>query len=157
MAEQLVGSSIAAPGFKLKCSTCKEEKYSTYFYKAANKKRGYQWSCISCCKDRRDKHKNSMSPEEWSLLNKQYWLKTEYGISLEDYNQLLKQQEHKCAICKTDETDAFRQTLYVDHCHSTGVVRGLLCMQCNSGLGKFKDSLERLEAAKEYLRKVTNG
>lgn len=157
MAEQLVASSIAAPGFMLTCSTCKEEKEPEAFHKAANKKRGYQFSCISCRKDKKDKHKNSMSPEEWALLNKQYWLKSEYGISLEDYNLMLKQQEHKCAICNTDETDVYRQTLYVDHCHSTGAVRGLLCMQCNSGLGKFKDSLERLEAAKEYLRKVTNG
>jgi hypothetical protein len=154
MAEQLLTSSIAAPGFKLVCSTCKEEKDVSAFHKAGNKKRGYQFSCIACRKKVKEKQQASMSPEDWLLLNRKYWLKSQYGISLNDYNTMLKQQNHSCAICKTDETDVFKQVLYVDHCHTTGKIRGLLCMQCNAGLGKFKDSLDMLEAAKDYLRKA---
>ena len=157
MAEKLLTTSIAAPGFKLTCSTCKEEKDTTAFHKAGNKKRGYQFSCIACRNKIKEKHKASMSQEEWTLLQRSYWLKTQYGLSLETYNDMLKEQNHSCAICKTNETDVFKQVLYVDHCHNTGKIRGLLCMQCNAGLGKFKDSLNMLEAAKDYLKKATNG
>ena len=98
-----------------------------------------------------------MSNEEWTLLQRSYWLKTQYGMSLETYSEMLKEQDHSCAICKTNEAEVFKQVLYVDHCHNTGKIRGLLCMQCNAGLGKFKDSLNMLEAAKDYLKKATNG
>ena len=157
MAEKLLTTSIAAPGFKLMCTVCKEEKDTSAFHKAGNKKRGYQFSCKVCKINKREERKASMSHADWALINRRNWLRTEYGLSLEDYGQMLKKQDHKCAICKTDETDVFKQVLYVDHCHNTGKIRGLLCMQCNAGLGKFKDSLDMLEAAKDYLKKATNG
>jgi hypothetical protein len=77
-----------------------------------------------------------------------------YGITPEDYSLLLERQEGKCKICKSSEshrTTATNQNLFVDHCHTTGKVRGLLCHHCNVGLGHFKDSTELLEQAKEYL------
>ena len=136
-----------------KCSTCKEMKDESCFHKAGNKARGYQFSCIECRKKIKQKHKESMTSEEWYLTQRKYWLKSEYGLTLEQYNDLLKEQNHKCAICKTDETDVFKNLLYVDHCHSSGKVRGLLCHHCNTALGKFQDSVEVLSSAIDYLRK----
>lgn len=125
------------------------------FPKAKSKKRGYAWECKSCKIERRNKKKESMSTEEWNAQNKGYWLQHKYGISLEEYNAKVKEQNHKCAICFTDEVDVFKQTLYVDHCHNTGKIRGLLCHSCNVGLGVFKDSNTLLDNAKEYLRKYS--
>jgi hypothetical protein len=140
----------------LKCSTCKEDKDESCFHKASNKKRGYQFSCISCRKTIKDNLKNSMTSEEWYLTQRQYWLKSQYGLNLDDYNKLVKEQNHKCAICQIDEVDSFKGLLFVDHCHTTGKIRGLLCHHCNTALGKFKDSESILMKAVEYVRK-SNG
>lgn len=140
---------------ELQCSCCKEVKSVELFPKAKNKKRGYAWECKSCKKERREQKQASMSPEEWTLQNRRYWLKSQYNITLEEYNLKLKEQNHKCAICSTDEVDVFKQTLYVDHCHGTGNIRGLLCHSCNAALGLLKDSQILLDNAKEYLRKYS--
>jgi hypothetical protein len=78
-------------------------------------------------------------------------LKKHYGITLEDYNEMFSAQDGKCAICSGGPNGEKR--LCVDHCHSTGKVRGLLCDKCNVGLGRFNDDLALLEKAIEYLKK----
>lgn len=77
-----------------------------------------------------------------------YKLKTFYGLSLVDYDTLVKKQNKKCAICAR-----IPAVLCVDHCHDTGKVRGLLCHGCNLALGHFKNG-ELLSAAKSYLQGV---
>jgi hypothetical protein len=64
------------------------------------------------------------------------WLKSRYGITLEDFNRLLEQQNYVCAICQRP----FDRRPHVDHCHLTNWVRGLLCYRCNPGLGHFHDN-----------------
>lgn len=71
-----------------------------------------------------------------------------YGLSPGAYQLMLLQQRNACVICE----EIFSKEPHVDHCHRTGEVRGLLCDQCNVGLGNFKDSLKILERAKEYLQ-----
>ncbi len=81
-------------------------------------------------------------------------LKSAYGITLEDYEALLAEQEEVCAICKQPETATRRGKvlkLAVDHCAQSGEVRGLLCMNCNQGIGKFKHDASLLVAAVSYL------
>lgn len=83
-----------------------------------------------------------------------YWLSTKYGITSAQFYNLLRAQEGKCQICKTpivDEDDEPLKSCHVDHCHETGKVRGLLCHNCNVGLGNFKDSPELLRQAALYL------
>jgi hypothetical protein len=92
------------------------------------------------------------SPEK-DLEDKQnklaYWRKHKYGITPEQYSEMLAAQNSKCAICgKHDELN-----LAVDHCHETGQIRGLLCKYCNGGIGFLKDSIELLENAIKYLQK----
>lgn len=77
-------------------------------------------------------------------------LKTKYGISMNDYDELLRAQDFKCAIC---EETPIRRSLCVDHDHDTGAIRGLLCDSCNTGLGRFKDSPEALRKAADYLER----
>jgi hypothetical protein len=79
-----------------------------------------------------------------------HWLKFNYGISLEDYNAMLMQQNGACAICKKKPN----KVLCVDHCHTTGVVRGLLCRKCNLALGLYDHEPRHTETATAYLRRA---
>jgi len=88
---------------------------------------------------------------------KELHLRTSYKLSMPDYKQLLQEQEGRCAICRQIETALYRdgsvKALSVDHDHKTGKVRGLLCLHCNQGLGRFFDSKDLLKKATEYLDK----
>lgn len=81
-------------------------------------------------------------------------LKNNYGLTIADYDRLAAEQRNRCAICNSQVDTIPHKKLYVDHCHMTGVVRGLLCSACNFGLGKFKDSTINLRAAIEYLERA---
>ena len=76
----------------------------------------------------------------------------EFGVSFEFVQNLKEQQDSKCAICKMS-IEIGNKSAHIDHCHSSGKVRGLLCQKCNQGLGLFKDSVIALESAIEYLNK----
>lgn len=76
----------------------------------------------------------------------------QYGINRQQYKFLVINQDNKCAICG----DEFLSTPHIDHDHSTGKVRGLLCRRCNIGLGKFKDSVIELRSAISYLENSEN-
>lgn len=84
------------------------------------------------------------------------YLFREYGITYDKYEAMLKEQRGLCALCKTEGfvmcKDRHKLKLVVDHCHSTGVVRGLLCHNCNRALGLFKDNLETIANSMEYLK-----
>lgn len=83
-------------------------------------------------------------------------LRADFGLSLEDYNTMLEAQGGVCAICKQPEThkrNGKLKALAVDHHHGTGKIRALLCCDCNTGIGKLKDSPEILIAAAEYIRR----
>lgn len=73
-----------------------------------------------------------------------------YGVSVEDYDTMLSEQDGCCAICKTN-TPGSNRRFRIDHCHTSKTVRGLLCHRCNMGLGYFKDNIEVLARAIEYL------
>lgn len=71
-------------------------------------------------------------------FNREYFLRKNYGLTAEDYQRLYREQHGVCAICGQPEPVANRE-LAVDHCHATGLVRGLLCSRCNLTLGKLGD------------------
>lgn len=74
-----------------------------------------------------------------------------FGLTIDDYENRLAKQEGACAICGHRPGPDDR-CLAVDHDHETSVVRGLLCHECNMGLGKLGDTVEQLEAALAYLK-----
>lgn len=78
-------------------------------------------------------------------------LRRDFGLSLIDYNKILWDQYNRCAICSVD-SDHYARTLSVDHCHNTKQIRGLLCHNCNRALGMFKDDIDLLAKAIEYLK-----
>lgn len=75
-----------------------------------------------------------------------------YDITLSAYTDMLASQNGACKICKRAPTA--NQILAVDHCHTTGRVRGLLCNNCNNGLGRFKDNTYLLQSAIDYLNEI---
>lgn len=76
--------------------------------------------------------------------------RSEYGLSGEDYARMVTEQGGNCAICGA------AGNLVIDHCHATGRVRGLLCNNCNAGLGMFGDAATRVREAAEYLTREYN-
>lgn len=92
--------------------------------------------------------KNPMKPEEIRAKN----LKQTFGLTIEQYNQMFIDQAGCCAGCNRPQS-AFKWRFAVDHDHTTGVIRGLLCNACNLSLGKLKDSISTLKNLINYLEK----
>jgi len=85
-----------------------------------------------------------MNPEK----QREYWMKSVYGITAAEWDAFLDRQHGVCPICRTTP-----ERWTVDHDHSTGAVRGLLCGSCNLGIGHLGDDVERLRRAVRYLSK----
>lgn len=102
----------------------------------------------------RDANKQYMSDRQ-----RKYHLRDNYGITERDYDDMLTNQNGECAICKTDKPTGKWKRFAVDHCHKTGTIRGLLCNECNRGIGLLRDSADLLRLAADYLdqyRSITN-
>jgi hypothetical protein len=84
------------------------------------------------------------------LSRRAHYLKSKFGLSVAEYDTMLAEQGGVCAICRAPEDG---KRLAVDHCHTTGAVRGLLCQRCNRGIGHFAESAERLRAAANYVER----
>lgn len=94
-------------------------------------------------------HRKVYERERWQNGGKDRRLRQTYGITLKQYDMMFDDQNGVCWICGKPPIG---QPLSVDHCHKTGVVRGLLCHTCNRGLGYYKDNPDWLERAAQYLR-----
>jgi len=97
----------------------------------------------------KEKEINSIPDNYYS--RKERMLKYRYGITLNVYDEMYKNQSGKCAICKVEGIKYSKKGLLVDHNHKTNEVRGLLCSSCNTGIGLLKDSIEVMTAGLEYL------
>lgn len=94
-------------------------------------------------------NENKYRRNRYGKIGFEIHLKERYNISIEEYNSILEKQNNLCAICKL----LSKTKLNVDHCHNTGRIRGLLCGNCNRALGLFKDNIQYLYNAIEYLSK----
>jgi hypothetical protein len=125
-----------------KCNKCKDVKVLNEFHKdKGNKATGYASLC-KICKLEYDKSKAKHT----------YGKKLErtFGITITEYDQMLISQNNKCLLCERDRK-SFNKNFAVDHCHTTGKVRGLLCQQCNVALGMFDDNPELIRKAANYV------
>lgn len=105
-------------------------------------------SCKICTNENNKKWQKD-NPEKTRRNAINQYLKKTYGITKTDYLAMVARQNGVCAICKKPPKNG---PLEIDHCHSTGRVRGLLCHRCNWALGILEDSEELLASALEYLR-----
>lgn len=152
------------------CSVCKVAKPIEDFHKNRSMTDGHTYQCGECrCRIHQEKYEPHPSPpvdppsaEETKSYMAAYHkahkkeararaLFYNYGITVEQYDDLLAAQDGKCAICHRTEGDAKRERLFVDHDHRTGKVRGLLCGKCNISLGGFNDDTDLLRKAIQFL------
>ena len=112
------------------CYRCRLDLPRTSYVRDSTKRDGLQSYCRECARKNR--------------------IEATYGITHEEFLVLLEKQHGCCAICKNN-FEASGITPNIDHCHSSGAVRGLLCASCNKGLGNFNDNAALLERALDYL------
>lgn len=131
--------------YKCTCDCGKETVVATGWLRSGHSK---SCGCLSAdmARTRMLKHGRSKQPD----YERAGHVRRKYGVTPEQYNELLDKQSGKCVICGY----AFGQRkgdIQVDHCHDSGKVRGLLCDKCNRGLGFFQDQKQLLENAAAYL------
>lgn len=150
------------------CRTCEIQKPVGEFHKARRNADGLDSHCRQCCavRTRRWREDNAVRHKKqvrgWQIANpervernSQRHRMAKYGMTPDEYQELLDTQGAVCAICNKQEDaerkDGSRRALAVDHCHEVGTIRGLLCASCNIGLGCFKDSPDLLRSAAQYV------
>jgi len=144
------------------CTKCKEIKELNLFIKKNDIASGVGSICKTCvnkrCNAWNDRHRDKINARSRELYkndngtkSKNCQLKHMYGITLDQYNQMLADQQDKCAICFRKRSKSRR--LAVDHCHKTGKVRGLLCTRCNLAFGYVNENLDTILGMVDYARK----
>ena len=139
----------------LLCTKCKDIKPITEFYPHISVARGYQYWCKPCMHlERIERAKIPLDP----YTRRRYALWSLYRITPDDYEEMYQSQQGRCGICGVPKerwepasVNDRPRFLMVDHDHATGSVRGLLCSDCNHGIGKFKENPENLRSAIAYL------
>ena len=155
------------------CYVCKDEKNMERFALANNSGRngdGRAHYCLECSAKLTEREKRAIVTRLWRQNNKErhdarhkdYNLQRTYGVSLDDYNAMLKKQNSVCAVCGEASTivrksDGRLHSLCVDHDHETGKVRALLCVRCNTLLELIEQNPRRLAALKKYLEQHKKG
>jgi Recombination endonuclease VII len=122
-----------------RCPCCGESKPLEDFPRNRRTKDGLAAYCKPC------HNAKGRASRERSGGARKYHLWLRYGLTLDDVDRLLTSQAGVCAICGA------RDPQHVDHDHDSGRVRGLLCFNCNGGLGQFKDNASNLRRAADYL------
>ena len=153
------------------CTKCGNNKLLKEFPKDKLKKDGHKSACKECYKiydknrywknpeesrKRINEYRNRIkieNPEKLILSNRNTKLKRAYGITHNDYLVMLEQQDYKCACCGVDNKNAGIKGLVVDHNHTTGKIRQLLCHQCNTALGLLKEDINIINNLLKYIRK----
>lgn len=141
------------------CGVCKENKDFSQFYPHRKGKNGLSHRCKRCDLDANRKYRKShpekvqqwhktVRPEKY----KAYHIKSRYGLSIDQYQQMLESQYGLCAICRKPETVG-SGALSIDHCHDSGSVRGLLCRKCNTAIGQLSNQT-LLQNAIDYLERT---
>lgn len=131
------------------CSRCKKNKPTYEFSRDYHAASGYRSACKDCSANPVGNVARTGMTAEQLKVDSVLWSK--YRIRLSDFDRMYEEQDGRCAICNTDPTGTHYEKLCVDHDHATGKVRGLLCRECNFGLGKFADDPDRLLSAAAYL------
>src|SRR5208282_181641 len=148
------------------CAKCEQLKPDSEFHKCKTGREGLSHWC-KICSNANSKKWRERNPERHSKLVKDWYhsdlakrrnqrLMLKFGITQADYDRMLESQDGKCLICGANRPGD-RDNFSVDHCHLTGIVRGLLCTKCNRGLGCFNDLPGLLRKAADYLEHFQKG
>lgn len=133
------------------CTGCKEV-LPTYAFYAHSQRPGTTHSQCKKCENAATIKRTKANPERTSRYSRKSRIKTQYGLSWDDFQKIVSTQGGACPICKNQLDFNANRRVHIDHDHATGKVRGVLCNWCNSGLGRFKDNARWLDAAAQYIR-----
>lgn len=141
------------------CSKCERKLNISSFHKNTGRLRPDCKDCVGIYSKGYRKNnadtiriKKKRYHETNPYIKRKSYLKLTYGLTLTDYDALYKQQNGLCKICQANNAkNKGHKHLYVDHCHKTGIIRGLLCFPCNSAIGQLEDNVENMKRAIEYL------
>ncbi len=122
---------------------------TTAFGKHKNGRSGLRSKCKKC-----DIVQTTAYNKKNPRVKRDIHFRHRYGITIDIYDAMVEQQNHRCAICLTHQTKLIKQ-LHLDHSHKNGKVRGLLCEPCNHGLGRFRDDILIMTMAIDYLKAHT--
>ena len=130
------------------CTKCSVEKNLSEFN---NSKRGKFQKRGECktCQSEIARARNKITYD--SKVKWKWNMKSTFNLTIEDYNIIFNKHNGSCAICKRHQTE-FKKRLAIDHCHKTNEIRGLLCSSCNTAIGLFKDDIDSLSSAIDYLK-----
>ena len=140
------------------CVKCGIEKSGSDFIRSPKMKHGLTSYCREChnidqlkCRSKPEaQERNRLYRRKNRLKERDRQLRKLYGITIEDFNSMFSNQGGKCKCCSAHQTE-LKKSLVVDHCHHRGMVRGLLCEDCNLALGRVKDNTNTLRSMIEYL------
>jgi hypothetical protein len=126
------------------CKVCEVEKNISDFYTGRK-------DCKDCknAAARQWRKDNPENVKRHLVRMRERTKERRYGITQEDFNKMLTDQNNKCKICKIIFISS--KGTHIDHCHDTNIVRGLLCNDCNLALGQFNDNIEIMNNAIKYL------
>jgi hypothetical protein len=130
-----------------KCTHCNKVKPLSEFFNCKNTRDLKSTDCKKCSVKSSNKHRK----DNFEQYRNTY-VKRVFNITLEEYNKMFEDQDGCCAICGIHQKD-LKRTLFVDHNHETGKIRGLLCGTCNMAIGFLKDDTGVLQNAIDYLNK----
>ena len=136
---------------RIVCPKCKIEKEANNFGKDATNAKGISCWCKKCKKEWRSNWRKE-NPDKAKKQDFKNDLAKNYKITPDHYWKMFEDQGGCCACCGISHVN-HRRGLHVDHDHTTGQVRGLLCTRCNPGIGYFDHSIDKLEMAITYIKK----
>jgi hypothetical protein len=174
--KQQVGGFLIGAIMKV-CTRCHEEKPESEFHKAKREPDGLKYWCKECALSYSSEYRKKnyvpvLRKRKVKKTSHFFWtheirhqerakckpveggsdyaLRRRYGITLQEYREILEKQNGVCAVCGNGPG---KRRLHVDHCHKTGKIRALLCTNCNSALGAARDDINRLYKLIQYLEK----
>jgi len=140
------------------CNKCKKVRPASKFNKDKSTKTGLYPYCRDCQSKKNSKYykengraiiSRQVDRDERRLQQRSYKLKVKYGIDLKKYYEMYEAQQGRCLVC-----DEWQERLFVDHDHKSEEIRGLLCNNCNMGIGLLKDNPTVLERAVAYIKRT---
>lgn len=143
-------------GKRGRCKECEKIDREAYLSTGDNKKNARESSkkwyadnrdyALELTRKWQEKNKDTRSEYARNKLLKKY------GITAKEYDEMMVSQNHRCKICGTDKPNKHNKSFFIDHCHKGGEIRGLLCGNCNLGIGNFKDDTALMSKAIEYIK-----
>lgn len=149
------------------CTKCKQDKEPSEFHKDKKKisgltswckdcrneaRKGHYWKDPEHGRNRTKKYRESLTQEQRYMTNRSTKLKSAYGLTLEQVEEMKRLQDYSCYVCGRHESEAGSKGLVVDHNHTTGEIRKLLCSRCNTALGLLNEDIGIFTSLINYVK-----